>query len=483
MEHSGLPQVYLPPIENSLFNSASNLCQQDIKIEPSDMAEYNMPSLPTSQPLPHPQSLSNPDIRRTLPAPPSSSTHAPSLTSMLDSPGGNMRLPGPASFMLNNTSTSGNSPRSSVPPTFDTAALTRTLLQQAEIYRLKELTKLKDLSSYPPGSGLGSQPQGLLGLGGGSGGGGGLPTGPSQGSGSGLGHVVGPPGTGGLGGAGPGLSSAHSSGGGLGGPSPIPSSSVSMESSSHRGLPVVPGTPTSSHAGMRDNTQHSPHVSGGIGSNSQPNLPTRKTQGTSGMHGYPCEICQKAFRHRTSLEAHLRTHSGDRPFGCTQCDKHFSQKSALATHLKLHSGIKPHKCVICDKCFALENYLKLHMRTHTGERPYVCDVCSRSFTQRNALRIHERTHTGERPFSCAECGKAFIHKGNLRVHERVHTREKPYTCSVCLKTFAQSSSMTTHMKNSHQILGPRARLELSTAPKPQIQMAGPPDISLTTTSR
>ncbi|KAG0718286.1 Zinc finger protein 367 [Chionoecetes opilio] len=81
------------------------------------------------------------------------------------------------------------------------------------------------------------------------------------------------------------------------------------------------------------------------------------------------------------------------------------------------------KCPICNRVFPREKSLQAHLRTHTGERPYQCDYpqCTKAFTQSGQLKTHQRLHTGEKPFICSApgCASRFTHANR-------HCAEHPY---------------------------------------------------------
>ncbi|KAJ7993603.1 hypothetical protein DPEC_G00256340 [Dallia pectoralis] len=81
------------------------------------------------------------------------------------------------------------------------------------------------------------------------------------------------------------------------------------------------------------------------------------------------------------------------------------------------------RCNICHRVFPREKSLQAHKRTHTGERPYPCDYpdCGKAFVQSGQLKTHQRLHTGEKPFVCSEkaCGSRFTHANR-------HCAKHPY---------------------------------------------------------
>uniref|UniRef100_A0A182J387 C2H2-type domain-containing protein n=1 Tax=Anopheles atroparvus TaxID=41427 RepID=A0A182J387_ANOAO len=100
-------------------------------------------------------------------------------------------------------------------------------------------------------------------------------------------------------------------------------------------------------------------------------------------------------------------------------------RSEALTTLMVEGSISPSaiKCRYCNRVFPREKSLQAHLRTHTGERPYQCDYpgCTRAFTQSGQLKTHQRLHTGERPFICsaAHCQMRFTHANR-------HCPDHPY---------------------------------------------------------
>jgi hypothetical protein len=61
------------------------------------------------------------------------------------------------------------------------------------------------------------------------------------------------------------------------------------------------------------------------------------------------------------------------------------------------STLFKHRCRYCGKIFGSDSSLQIHIRSHTGERPYKCNVCGSRFTTKGNLKVHFQRHTEKYP--------------------------------------------------------------------------------------
>lgn len=102
--------------------------------------------------------------------------------------------------------------------------------------------------------------------------------------------------------------------------------------------------------------------------------------------------------------------------GVTEQHRRGRPRAEVLNSLRIQGYTSPSsiKCTYCNRVFPREKSLQAHLRTHTGERPYICDYprCTRRFAQSGQLKTHQRLHTGEKPFVCGwspGCPRRFTH--------------------------------------------------------------------------
>ncbi|KAM3955724.1 LOW QUALITY PROTEIN: uncharacterized protein ACR2FA_010362 [Aphomia sociella] len=108
---------------------------------------------------------------------------------------------------------------------------------------------------------------------------------------------------------------------------------------------------------------------------------------------FACARCPRRYVHERALAAHVRVqHEGERAHACARCGAALASRASLRKHeLSVHAGRRPaagHVCDTCGKAFRGKSILTNHVRTHTGEKPFECNQCGRKFTQRTAMRTH-----------------------------------------------------------------------------------------------
>ncbi|XP_062550874.1 zinc finger and SCAN domain-containing protein 26-like [Armigeres subalbatus] len=102
----------------------------------------------------------------------------------------------------------------------------------------------------------------------------------------------------------------------------------------------------------------------------------RQTASTEGQ--FQCMYCPKSFKHRSSMNFHIKTHNELLPFVCVLCEARFANKKGMLVHRgKYHpspldafkevspSSLEPKKnvqCKICSRSFEKNNYLTQHMK-------------------------------------------------------------------------------------------------------------------------
>ncbi|CAO1331903.1 unnamed protein product [Diamesa serratosioi] len=173
----------------------------------------------------------------------------------------------------------------------------------------------------------------------------------------------------------------------------------------------------------------------------------------SSLFKHRCRYCGKIFGSDSSLQIHIRSHTGERPYKCNVCGSRFTTKGNLKVHFQRHSDKYPHipmnpnPCLVCKKVLSCRSALQMHYRVHTGERPFRCKICGRSFTTKGNLKTHMSVHHSSLfKHRCRYCGKIFGSDSSLQIHLRSHTGERPYKCNVCGSRFTTKGNLKVHFE-------------------------------------
>nr|XP_020767359.1 LOW QUALITY PROTEIN: zinc finger protein ZFPM1 [Odocoileus virginianus texanus] len=183
---------------------------------------------------------------------------------------------------------------------------------------------------------------------------------------------------------------------------------------------------------------------------------------------FPCKDCGIWYRSERNLQAHLlyycasrqgagspavaapeekpkETYPNERVCPFPQCRKSCPSASSLEIHMRSHSGERPFVCLICLSAFTTKANCERHLKVHTDTLTGVCHSCGFISTTRDILYSHLVTNH----MVCQPGSKAEVYSPGTG-----HPTAKLSTDS--LATFQQHTALH----------GPLASAELGLAPAP-----------------
>ncbi|XP_054241332.1 zinc finger protein ZFAT isoform X3 [Indicator indicator] len=282
---------------------------------------------------------------------------------------------------------------------------------------------------------------------------------------------------------------------------------ISVVLTAHEAIPgatkIVPveaapqeSEPTTPEAAVQDPSQRRGYQEYAIQQTPYEQAMKSSRLGPTQLKIFTCEYCNKVFKFKHSLQAHLRIHTNEKPYKCSYCSYASAIKANLNVHMRKHTGekfscdyctftclskghlkvhiervhkkIKQH-CRFCKKKYSdVKNLIKhikethdlqdrkvkdvfdeLRLMTREGKRQllYDCHICERKFKNELDRDRHMLVHGDERPFACELCGHGATKYQALELHVRKHPFV--YVCSVCLKKFVSSIRLRAHIKDTH----------------------------------
>ncbi|XP_059194631.1 zinc finger protein 574 isoform X2 [Centropristis striata] len=104
-----------------------------------------------------------------------------------------------------------------------------------------------------------------------------------------------------------------------------------------------------------------------------------------------CDLCSRTFTSVNRLAAHKRVHEQG-THECPECGKVFKKATSMQTHMRTHSGVARYLCVDCGNGFTTEMTLIVHRKSHTADPLHKCQFCNKTFTNMTKYLYHRRTH-------------------------------------------------------------------------------------------
>lgn len=102
-----------------------------------------------------------------------------------------------------------------------------------------------------------------------------------------------------------------------------------------------------------------------------------------------CSTCNKMLPSWNALKEHRKSHSGE-TFACHICNKPFKQRVSLDAHIQKHKEDESRTCKPCNKPFASKLELRKHQQTmHEDQFNFECNTCKRTFTAKARLDKHK----------------------------------------------------------------------------------------------
>uniref|UniRef100_UPI00398F2B91 zinc finger protein ZFPM1 isoform X1 n=2 Tax=Pristiophorus japonicus TaxID=55135 RepID=UPI00398F2B91 len=162
----------------------------------------------------------------------------------------------------------------------------------------------------------------------------------------------------------------------------------------------------------------------------------------------PFPQCNKSCPSASSLEIHVRSHSGERPFVCLICLSAFTTKANCERHLKVHTDTLNGVCHGCGFISTTRDILYSHLVTNH----MVCQPGSKGDSYSPGTGVPALPLTGVKvanPFlslKCNQCEYIGDSESSLQQHSSLHVVQDTFQCNQCHEKLKNTAELAKHME-------------------------------------
>ena len=174
-----------------------------------------------------------------------------------------------------------------------------------------------------------------------------------------------------------------------------------------------------------------------------------------------CELCQRLFYNRYSLDLHIYEAHQNELHSCNSCQRMFFSPSTLKLHVRVaHENTGPFLCDLCGRTITCEAKLISHVKSNKcGEAfankhnltfllDFPCDLCEQTFFSQSKLFNHKKT-MHSKVYSCDKCSKVYTSHSGFMVHQLAHEEMLRFKCMLCKLAFSTMTKLDEHVKIKH----------------------------------
>ncbi|XP_029781953.1 zinc finger protein ZFPM1 [Suricata suricatta] len=182
---------------------------------------------------------------------------------------------------------------------------------------------------------------------------------------------------------------------------------------------------------------------------------------------FPCKDCGIWYRSERNLQAHLMYYCASRQAS--------GSPAAAAEEKPKETYPNERVCPFpqCRKSCPSASSLEIHMRSHSGERPFVCLICLSAFTTKANCERHLKVHTDTLSGVCHSCGFISTTRDILYSHLVTNhmvcqpgSKAEIYSPAAAHPTAKLPPDSLASFQQHTALHGPLASTELGLAPTP-----------------